>query len=118
MFAEQLQKELASRMIRHCHITLENAPVKMSKEDKISGYSDFIKRDFLFLTPKKWTEEDGHKYHASEQYKKAIDEMTMFSAEGKNINDDAPDAITQLAMMFENRGRKQAVIMKSPFARR
>ena len=118
LFAEQLQKELAARNIRHCHIVLENAPVRMSKEDKISGYSDFIKRDFLFLTTKKWTEEDGHKYHASEQYRKAIDEMTMFSAEGKNINDDAADSITQLAMMFENRGRKQAMIIKSPFARR
>ena len=118
LFAEQLQKELESRNIRHCHITLENAPVKMSKEDKISGYSDFIKRNFLFLTTKKWTEEDSHKYRASEQYKKAIDEMTMFSAEGKNINDDAADSITQLAMMFERHERRKATIIKSPFARR
>jgi len=118
LFAEQLQKELDRRHIHHCHITLENAPVKMSKEDKISGYSDFVKRNFIFLTTKKWTETDTHKYHASEQYRKAIDEMTMFSAEGKNINDDAADSITQLAMMFDERGRKQATILRSPLARR
>ena len=114
LFAEKLQEELDTRGIRHCHITLENAPVKMSKEDKISGYSDFIKRYFLFLTLKKWTDDDDYEYHASDQYRKAIDEMTMFSAEGKNINDDAADSITQLAMMFENRTSNRAKIIASP----
>lgn len=113
LFAEQLQKELDARQIRHCKIILENAPVKMSKEDKISGYSDFIKRNFQFLTVKKWTDETNFVYVASEQYRKAIDEMTMFSAEGRNINDDAPDAITQLAMMFEKKEQRKAVIRRS-----
>lgn len=115
LFAEQLQKELDARKIRHCHITLENAPVKMSKEDKISGYSDFVKRHFQFLTVRKWTDDSNFVYVASEQYRKAIDEMTMFSAEGKNTFDDAPDAITQLAMMFETREKRKAVVMRSPF---
>ena len=114
LFAQQLQKELDNRNIRHCHIILENAPVKMSKEDKISGYSDFVKRTFLFLPVRKWVEDSNYTYVASEQYRKAIDEMTMFSAEGKNLNDDAADSITQLAMMFERRERKKAVIMRSP----
>ena len=114
LFAEQLQKELDARKIRHCRITLENAPVKMSKEDKISGYSDFIKRHFQFLTVRKWTEDSNYVYVASEQYRKAVDEMTMFSAEGTQKNDDAADSITQLAMMFENRERRKAVIMRSP----
>ena len=114
LFAEQLRKELDSRQIRHCHIILENAPVKMSKEDKISGYSDFIKRNFQFLTVRKWTDDSNYVYVASEQYKKAIDEMTMFSAEGKNRNDDSPDAITQLAMMFEKKEIRKAFVMRSP----
>ena len=112
LFAKQLQEELDARKIRHCKIELENAPVKMSKEDKISGYSDFIKRNFQFLTVKKWTDETNFVYVASEQYRKAIDEMTMFSAEGRNINDDAPDAITQLAMMFEKKEQRKAVIRR------
>lgn len=114
LFAEQVQKELDSRHIHHCKIELENAPVKMSKEDKISGYSDFVKRNFQFLTTKKWTDDSNYQYVASDQYKKAIDEMTMFSAEGKNINDDAADAITQLAMMFDSKERRKARIIRSP----
>lgn len=114
LFAEQVQKELDSRHIHHCKIELENAPVKMSKEDKISGYSDFVKRNFQFLTTKKWTDDSNYLYVASEQYRKAMDEMTMFSAEGKNINDDAADAITQLAMMFETKERRKARIIRSP----
>lgn len=114
LLAEKLQKELDERKIRHCHIILENAPVKMSKEDKISGYSDFVKRHFQFLTIRKWTDDSNFVYVASAQYKKAIDEMTMFSAEGKNVNDDSPDAITQLAMMFETKTKRKAQIIKSP----
>lgn len=112
LFAEQLRQELDARQIRHCKIVLENAPVKMSKEDKISGYSDYIKREFQFLSMKKWTEEDNFLYHPSDQYRKAIDELTMFSAEGKNINDDAPDALTQLAMMFEKKAQRKAIIRR------
>ena len=112
LFAEQLKKELDARQIRHCKIVLENAPVKMSKEDKISGYSDFVKRNFQFLSVKKWTEENSFVYVASEQYKKAVDELTMFSAEGRNIHDDAPDALTQLAMMFEKKQQRKAVIRR------
>jgi len=114
LFAEQVQKELDARHIHHCKIELENAPVKMSKEDKISGYSDFVKRNFQFLAVRKWTEENNYLYTASDQYRKALDEMTMFSAEGKNVHDDSADAITQLAMMFDNRERKKARIMRSP----
>jgi hypothetical protein len=87
----------------------------MSKEDKISGYSDFVKRNFQFLSVRKWTDDSNYVYVASDQYRKAIDEMTMFSAEGKNVHDDAADAITQLAMMFETREKRKAVIMRSPF---
>lgn len=114
LFAKQLQDELDARQIRHCHITLENAPVKMSKENKISGYSDFIKRNFQFLTIRKWTDDSNFVYVASDQYRKAIDEMTMFSAEGKNVHDDSADAITQLAMMFEKKTQRKTFIMRSP----
>lgn len=115
MVADRIEKELAARKIHHCQIILENAPVKMSKEDKISGYSDFVKRHFRFLRMKRWTNDEDAKYKPSEQYRRAFDEMTMFSAEGKNINDDAADSITQLAMMFESKERRKAVIMRSPF---
>lgn len=114
LFADKLKEEMEKRGIHSCSIKLENASNMMSKEDKISGYSDFIKRDFLFLPSKSWTEEDGYEYHAGEQYKKAMDELTLFSAEGKNINDDAADAITQLAILFEEKLRNTTRIIRSP----
>lgn len=112
LFADKLQKELDDRGIYFCKINLRNAPVKMSKEDKISGYSDFIKRHLQFLKPSKNVVENVL-YRASDQYRKALDEMTMFSAEGRNPHDDAADAITQLAMMFELKKSRQATITRS-----
>lgn len=114
LFADKLKEEMENRGIHSCSIELENASNLMSKEDKISGYSDFIKRDFIFLSVKNWTEEDMAEYHASEQYRKAIDELTLFSAEGKNINDDAADAITQLAIFLEQKIRRTTRIIRSP----
>lgn len=120
LFAEQLQKELDARNIHHCKVTQKSAIVRnkyigMSKEERISGYSDYVKRHFLFLHVKKWTADTDYVYTASEQYRKAIDEMTMFSAESKRQRDDAPDAITQLATFFDAKKSKQATISKSWF---
>lgn len=105
LLAEQLKTLLNERGIGFCRIILKNAPVKMSKEDKISGYSDYVKSHFLFLDSKQMPP----------QYMKALEEMTMFSAEGKNINDDAPDSITQLAMMFETKGVATVEAVVNPF---
>lgn len=107
LLAEQLQKMLDDKAIRHCKVVLKNAPVKMSKEDKISGYSDFVKRCFRFLDSKQMPP----------QYMKALEEMTMFSAEGKNAHDDAADSITQLAMMFEKKGSATVEAVANPFRR-
>ena len=120
LFAEKLQKELDARHIHHCKITLKSAMTKnkyvgMSKEERISGYSDYVKRHFVFLRVKKQESGEDFMYQASDQYRKAIDEMTMFSAESKRQSDDAPDSITQMAMFFEAKTSKRASIGKSWF---
>lgn len=115
LFAEKLQDEMDARGVIHCKINLRNAPGGMHKEEKISAYSDFIKRHFIFLTVRKWTEDVDVDYVASEQYKRAIDDLTIFTAEGKNINDDSPDSLAQLAMTFEERTNLRTKIMKCPF---
>lgn len=117
MYAKQLQEELDARGIKHCKIELKNAPNKMSKEDKISGYSDYVKRDFKFLRVKRWHEEEYSEFKADDDYRKAIDEMTVYSAEGKNTNDDAPDAITQLEMMYESPSGGTVEAVRNPFRR-
>ena len=118
LMADNIQKEMDARGVRHCRILRVSAPVRMSKEDKISAYSPFVLRYFQFLVPKKTVEADEGEdfiYKASDQYRKAIDAMVTYTPEGKNAHDDAPDAISQLAMMFEDRTRRRtATIISSP----
>ena len=115
LMADSIEKEMQERGVNHCKVIRASAPVKMSKEDKIGAYSDFVKRYFQFLLPKRWTETDDVMYKASDQYRKAIDALITYSPEGKNDHDDAPDAITQLAMMLDVRGRRRtARVIQSP----
>lgn len=103
LFAEKIQKEMDRQGIHFCKITLKNANVKMSKEDRISGYSGFIKKHFSFLK------------NQTQEYRKAIEDLTIFTAEGKNLFDDSADAITGLAEMKSDSERKKARIYSSLF---
>lgn len=117
LFSDKLQEEMDARGVIHCKLELYAAPERMHKEDKIAGYSDYVKRKFLFLTPKAAVEiDDGREiYRADGDYRKALDEMTTWSAEGKGkVNDDAPDAISSLAMKMDARKSKKTAIMHSP----
>ena len=120
LLAEKVQKEMASRGVA-CKIELYSAPVRMHKEEKINGYSDEVLRQFLFLLPKgkKIEDDDFEIYYADSDYRKAIDEMTTWSAEGKKQHDDAPDAIASLAMKLSNRNTSNAVeAVENPFRKR
>lgn len=114
LVAEKIQDEMDKRNVRHCTLIIENTSNKMAKEEKISAYSGYIKRNFYFLENKKWSIDCVEDYFASDQYKKAMDELVMFSAEGKNVADDAPDSLTQLALMYEEREAPKTKIMSSP----
>ena len=101
LVAEKIQKEMDTRNVAFCKIELYSAPVKMHKEEKITGYSDYVKRNFVFLMPKEKNidVDDIDVYFADSDYRKAIDEMTTWSAENKGKqHDDAPDAISSFAM--------------------
>ena len=53
---------------------------------------------------------------AYEDYEKALLEVNMFTAEGKNSHDDSPDALTQLAMIFEDKFvTPPSRVINSPF---
>ena len=111
LLADSIKVEMAKRGVNHCKIELVSAPNKISKEDKISGYSDYVKRNFIFIKPNKELPNDElPRYRRSAEYEKAIDEMCMFSPEGKNPNDDAADSITQLAMMMETKRREVKIM--------
>ena len=116
LLAEKIQKEMDARNIIHCRIELFSAPVKMHKEEKIVGHSDYVKRSFQFLLPKakEVDIEDADIYYADADYRKAIDEMTTWSAEGKGKqHDDAPDSISTLAMKLNSNIRKVATVTGS-----
>ena len=117
LYAEKVSEEMKNRGINHCKIELYSAPNKISKNDKISGYSDYVKRNFLFLQTKSrdFYEEDIDFYKADADYRKALDEMTTFSIEGKGKQfDDSPDSISSLAMKMDNRRSTRARIISSP----
>lgn len=116
LLAEKIQKEMDARGVFHCKIELYSAPVRMHKEEKITGHSDYVKRHFQFLLPKVKKidiDDDADIYFADEDYRKAIDEMTTWSAEGKKQRDDAPDAISSFAMKLGKATNKMATVSGS-----
>ena len=117
LYADKVEEEMRKRNINHCKIELFSAPNRISKEDKITGYSDYVKRKFHFLTPKVRKieeDEDIDVYYADSDYRKALDEMTTWSAEAKGkTHDDAPDAIASMAMKMDVRRNSGTRITKS-----
>lgn len=115
LFMEDVKEEFRNRGYFHCRCYEKPAPVKIHKEDKIKAYADWIKDNFLFLMPNRGiTAQDA--YRRSEDYEKALLEVNMFTAEGKNSHDDSPDALTQLAMIFEDKFvTPPSRVINSPF---
>ena len=110
LLADSIKAEMKNRNIYFCRIVPYYASVKMSKEDKIKGYSDWVKENLEFLPSNQYLDADCE-YRRSEEYQTAMDEVHMYTSEGKNLHDDAPDIITQVAVI-ETKKRKQAVIME------
>ena len=120
LYCKNVQVDLVDRKYNHCHCYTKSAPVRLSKEEKINAYADYIKDNFLFLLPNRniSIDDDGVRfvYKRSDEYDKAIDEMTIYTAEGRNEHDDSCDALTQLAMMFEDKfTAPPSQVINSPF---
>lgn len=111
LFEDGLRKELANRNVNFCKVISVNAPNRMTKEEKINGYSDYIKREFEFLSPQKANLEqsDGRVvvYKRDADYQRAMDDMSMYTSSGKNINDDAPDSMAQISIACEQKRNGQ-----------
>lgn len=120
LYCKNVQVDLVDRKYNHCHCYTKSAPVRLSKEEKINAYADYIKDNFLFLLPNRniSIDDDGVRfvYKRSDEYDRAIDEMTMYTSEGRNEHDDSCDALTQLAMMFEDKfTAPPARVIDSPY---
>lgn len=115
LMIDNIKDEMKAQGCNFCKITPVNAPVRMSKDDKIRGYSDFIRDNFIFLLPKDNKRFDAERFVRSQEYDKAMEELSMYSSEGKNMHDDAPDSMAQLAMFYEKRHNGEISIIHNPF---
>lgn len=104
MYSKYVSERLAEHNYK-CSCTDRKAPTKISKMEKIIAYSGDIKKRFVFLDEEHWTQE----------YKAAMEELTMTVTIGKNVHDDAADGLTQLAMFLDNDGLVRTQVVRSPF---
>ena len=118
LFLDKVKEYAKKQNIAGCKIRGVSAPIRMSKEDKIQGYSDTIKNNYQFLAPRSnkpseipqgyiWFERDP-------DYQNAMDCMSMYTSEGKNYSDDAPDSMAQLAIMDETKSNGQIEVIHMP----
>lgn len=120
MYAQYIDEFLANNGYK-CSITNTKAPTTMAKMAKIIQYSGDIKRRFIFLRPnyviKTLAKEDDastKRFMRSQEYDKAMEELTFFVQLGKNEHDDAPDSLAQLERFIEGGFTAKATIIPSP----
>lgn len=70
----------------HTNIRSQKAPNTQSKLSRIIQYAPDIKQ-FYFVDDK----------HSSKEYRDFMDQVTMFTQNGKNLHDDAPDSLAMMA---------------------
>lgn len=85
-------------------ITTPLASNKIAKTEKILLYSADIKRRCYFLDTK----------YQEKDYKKAMEELEMYTQTGKNLHDDSVDSLVQLIQLVEQSSSKVQII-NSPF---
>lgn len=117
LLAENIKKELADRNINFCKIKMTYAPTGVDKQHKINGYSDYVKANYIFIQPKKYDVLDSSvpHYTRDSEYQSAMDELEMYTSEGKNFHDDAPDVMVQMAISDEKRSNGTIKAVKNPF---
>ena len=85
VFDDEVVRELHKLGYYRCKMIPFTAPEGMSKEEKIIGYSDWVKANLWFIdkTAKSTT------YTRSAQYQLALDHVFIYTTVGKNKTDDA-----------------------------
>lgn len=118
MWVDNAQKYISENNVVGIKIIPVSAPNRMSKEDKIKGYSDAIKGNYMFLPPKSERPEEvpnGYLYFERDgDYQSAMDCMSMYTSVGKNASDDACDSMAQLVIMDEKQKNGQIEVIHLP----
>ena len=101
-YADHVDDELRKSGV-HINIFSKRAPSTQSKVARIIQYAPDIKR-FYFLAEK----------YRSREYRAFMQELFFFVQTGKNLHDDAPDSLAQLADELYH-GSAVVTVMKRPF---
>lgn len=118
LYASKIQEELKSRNYL-CSCDSVRAPNNLPKEDKIKSCEGVVRQKFRFLDNTKHNKEEYEEgtiiYEKSAQYDRALEEMASYVTIGKNVHDDAPDSIAQIAERVFDTLQRRTVIMDCPF---
>ena len=110
-FEEDVTKELHLRNYYRCKSIPFNAPEGMSKEEKILGYSDWVKSNLYFIAE----EAKSTTYSRSTDYTRALNDMFIYTTVGKNKHDDSVDNLAQVARVFEKQSNGAIDVILNPF---
>ena len=113
LLTDSIKAEMDRRDVRHCRVIPYYASTKLPKAEKIKGYSDWVKENLLFLMPNSYYEgvvDDTPRYKRDEDYQSAMDELHMYTSEGKNAHDDSPDVLSQIAIIDSKKAVETKII--------
>ena len=113
-FEEDVTKALHERNYFRCKAQPFNAPEGMSKEEKIIGYSDWVKANLWFIEE----EAKSTTYSRSNDYIRAMNDMFIYTTVGKNKHDDSVDNLAQAARVFEKQSNGTVDVILNPFGGR
>ncbi len=109
LFTDSIKAEMKKRGVQHCQIVPYYASTKVPKEERIKAFSDWVKENFRFLPPNQYADSNSE-YKRSAEYQEAMNEMCMFTSEGKNAHDDAPDSITKMAVIIGKKRKRTRIL--------
>jgi len=111
VFDDELTQALHNAGYYRCKMTSFTAPEGMSKEEKIIGYSDWVKQNLEFIDESV----KNATYTRSNQYQLALNHVYIWTTEGKNKTDDAIDNLAQTARVYERQRNGIVDVIMNPF---
>ena len=111
VFDDELTQALHKAGCYRCKMTSFTAPEGMSKEEKIIGYSDWVKSNLWFIDESA----KNATYTRSSEYSLALSHVFIYTTVGKNKWDDAIDNLAQTGRVYEKQKNGVIDIIKNPF---
>lgn len=111
VFDDELTQKLHQLGYLRCKMVSFAAPEGMSKEEKIIGYSDWVKGNLWFI------DENARNatYTRSSAYSLALNHVFIYTTVGKNKWDDAIDNLAQAGRVYETKKNGTIDIILNPF---